>query len=213
MFASRIGVCALFPLVLWGCAAGTPSKAVKDAPETMPTPSGFLAGISDLQPSPEEPGRWYSLSRRITSYKTFIVDTPLLLTTKTTRGVAINPTEADELCVALQHELSQSLSWKYDLTTIPGPGVARVRTAITAIAGTLPPDGGSPQAGGGTREMEIVDSQTGDRLAAVIESDYGRDEHVDAPRAEFHDTRATFSHWAARLMLMLQNAEALATTD
>ncbi len=179
----------------------------------MTPASGFLKNTSTLRPSSEHNDRWYSLSRRIAGYATFIVDKPVLLTEATTRGVPIDPAKVDELCLALQHELTQSLSWQYQLIDTPGPGVARIRTAITQVARTLPRGGGSVQEGGGTREIEIVDSVSGERLAAVIESDFGRDEHVDAPNAPYHDARAAFTHWSARLVLMLREADRLATAD
>lgn len=215
MFAVAFGVCAAAALLLSACAsdAPRPSDPPRAAATRMPPASGFLKNTASLRPSAEHDGRWYSLSRRITGYTTYIVDKPVLLTGTTSRGVAIDPAKADELCLALRHELTQSLSSVYTLTDTPGPGVARVRTAITQIARTLPRGGGAVQEGGGTREMEIVDSVSGARLAAVIEADYGRDEHADAPTAPYHDARAAFTHWSARLMLMLREAERLATSD
>lgn len=192
-------------LMLAACAQGRPAK------ESMPAASGFLGDVSTLRPSPDHPDRWYTLSRRLTAYDTFIVEKPVMRAHATTRGEPIDAAKADELCTALQEALMQALSGQYTLGQTPGPRVARIRTAITQIASTM--SGGQVHTGGGTREMEVVDSLSGARLAAVIETDFGRDEHAAHPDAPYHDSRAVFTHWSARLALMLRDAARLATTD
>ena len=60
-------------------------------------------------------------------------------------------------------------------------------------------------------EADIVDSLTGKRVAAVVESDVVHD--IDAGRSNdpFYDARLVFRHWAGRLNLWLDNPDGLAT--
>lgn len=223
MRAGFICVVAQAALLLTACAPSAPSRAPQAAAPTSPTPrtpatpglptqSGYLTDYASLRPSPDEPGRWYALSSRIVRYHSYIVEMPILLTDTTTRGLPIDPQTGADLCAALQRELSAALAIQYQITDTPGPGVARIRTGISEIASSASraaPD----QVGGATREMEILDSLSGARLAAVVESDFESDEHASGRAATFRDTRAAFSHWSARLMLMLRDANRLATAE
>jgi len=204
--AAMVAVAAMLVLVA-GCAS---HPAASSAPNAQPAPV-FLAHVESLRPSPDHADRWYDLSRRLGNYGAFIVEKPEIMPDRAMRGAALTTEQREMLASSYQDEMRQALSTIYSVTDSPGPGVARIRSAITAVARSVNKATGARQDGGANREMEIVDSVSGERLAAVIELDIGQDEHAPGTDRPFHDARATFTHWSARFTLMLRDVERLAT--
>lgn len=204
--AVMLAVAATIVLVA-GCASHPAASA---RPSSQPTPA-FLTHADNLRPSPDHGDRWYDLSRRLGNYKAFIVEKPAIMPDRAMRGAVLTTEQREMLASSYQDEMRQALSTPYSVTDSPGPGVARIRSAITAVARSVNTATGARQDGGANREMEIVDSVSGERLAAVIELDMGQDEHAPTTDRPFHDARATFTHWSARLTLMLRDVERLAT--
>lgn len=207
--AAMVAVAALAALaaLVAGCAS---RPTTHTSPSTQPTPV-FLTHAEDLRPSPDHGDRWYDLSRRLGNYKAFIVEKPAIMPDLAMRGAVFTSEQREMLAASYQDEFRKALSSPHSVTDTPGPDVARIRSAITSVARSLNAKTGVRQDGGATREMEIVDSLSGERLAAVIERDLGQDYHAPTTDRPFHDARATFTHWSARLTLMLRDVERLAT--
>lgn len=218
--ALLISLLAASPLA--GCASSTPSQPEPDPvrpadaqpPAAFPATrySGFLGDYARLRQSPRHPGALYEQSARLSSYNAFIVEPITFLPQRTVRGTRITNAESAELAAALHEETISALSLLYPIATEPGPNVAVIRAAITALAGArVDPETGQTQIGGASVEIEILDSTTRERLAAAIESDVVRDATQPIEEDPFSDARLVFRHWAARLNLWLRDADQLAT--
>ncbi len=210
----------LLPLWLVGCASTPPADPdptrSDDARSSVAfrevSYSGFLGDYSKLATSPRHPGTLYDQSARLTDYDSFIVEPITFLPAKTVRGTRISDTDAAELARALRDETIAALSLLHPVVETPGPRVASIRGAITALASSrVDPATGQVQIGGAAVEIEIVDSVSRERLAAAVESDVVRDASQPIQGDPFSDARLVFRHWAARLNLWLRDAAELAT--
>ncbi|HZW10514.1 MAG TPA: DUF3313 domain-containing protein [Phycisphaerales bacterium] len=181
------GVVAGAALVLGGCAS-----------KPKPTQSGFLSTYERLES--RDAYRSEHVSPELARYERFIVHPvevrvePDLLTADDLAGLAehfhsacVRVLEAEGLIV----------------TGEPGEGVARVRLALTDIAKSTPWQKIHPGArfagagtGGAAMEGEIVDSITGEQLAAVVRADSGNQFNLTA-FSTVDDVRGAIDKWAA----------------
>ncbi|MFT3684277.1 MAG: DUF3313 family protein [Phycisphaerales bacterium] len=187
------------------------TDAAEEGPEALRTPtrSGFLKDYSRLEPV--QPFKHVLAERAATlgGYKSFIIEAPEVLAKTTIDGKPLNNTVSAGLANDLKTALVQSLAVNYTITDKPGPGVVRVRSAITAVGECLHhPDAAQRRIGGATGEMEIVDSQTGERLGAAVAADAvtTRDPLLKSDDT-WYDTRLVFKHWSARLAKALVDAQ------
>lgn len=123
-----------------------------------PTQSGFLTDAPTVAPA--------------ASYTAALIDPVEYRPTGRTPKAA-RPEDIAALTAAYQAELTRAFAARYALATRPGPGVLRVRAAITGYTLANPawnaaslavPIG--PKNGGISTEAEVVDSRTGARLTA-----------------------------------------------
>ena len=96
------------------------------------------------------------------------------------KGIAVDPFKVQQVADYFHRELWQALSIRYQVVDTPGPGVLRLRTAITDTKTTVPIMNIHPGTkllglglGGASMEGEAVDSQTGERVLAVVDSRRG----------------------------------------
>ena len=156
-------VCAAC-LLLGGCSSAPPV-----------TQTGFLSSYTDLTPAGENRMRYTSPS--VTSYSTFIVD-PVQVSSQKGK---LSPEQRAEVANHFRESLSRELTRRgYTVTATPGPKTARFRIAITNVhestwwkkvhpASSLAGAG----RGGAAMEGEVIDSVTGEQLAAVVQSGVG----------------------------------------
>lgn len=85
------------------------------------------------------------------------------------------------------------------IATKPGPGRARVRIALTNVERSTPFKLGSV-----SMEAELLDSQTGEQMAAVIES--RRKRVAFAGYEAWSGARAVMDDWAKRFYNRLEQA-------
>lgn len=170
--------------------------------------TGFLNDYSRLEPSPTHPGAWYEQWIGLGDYDAFVIDTIHVLPDKSADCKPIDRETADALGAELRNEVVEALRISgFRIATEPGPRTARLRGAITEITRTkrVPGECG-PQTllGGAACEMEIVDSVTGERLAAAVERDRGGTEFRKGEADPYFGARLVFRHWAARLGMWLR---------
>jgi hypothetical protein len=98
----------------------------------------------------------------------------------------------------------------------PGPRVARVRIALTDIAKSTPWQKIHPGArfagagtGGAAMEGEVVDSLTGEQLAAVVRADAGNQFNLTA-FSTLDDVKSAIDKWAADAAKQLRQVRAAA---
>ena len=211
----RMGVLALICGLLFGCAA--PTKEV---------PSGFMKTYPPFQPGPSEgidqvylkPGLDLGIYNRV-----MLEEVHFYLK----KGVAeqgLQASELKELSDTFHRAVFEALGNAYPLVTEPGADVLRVRMAITnveisnpAVSGvtTVLPvglavsvvnkaaTGSYTGVGGASMEVEFLDSMTGERLGAGIDTFSGS---KMSGFTKLGAAKEAFEFWAKRLRVTLDKA-------
>ncbi|MGA9855137.1 MAG: DUF3313 domain-containing protein [Gammaproteobacteria bacterium] len=157
--------------------------------------SGFLSDYSQLKPAKDAKGEpimaWVSPDMTSGKYHKVIIDPvvfyPAAAPTKEVDAATLNQIQA-----YYTNELRQKIGAQIPVVDQPGPDVLRLEVAITAVATENAPlkaydyipiafvvHTGMSAAGKGAQdaeigtEMEVLDSQSGTRLAAVVKSGRG----------------------------------------
>jgi hypothetical protein len=170
-----------------GCKSSSPSP-----------PTGFLSDYSGLEPISATSRRYVNPRYDLSKYSSFIVD-PVEVRFKDRAAVG-SWDEVEKLRAYMRRALIDVLEPRYTaIATKPGPGRARVRIALTNVERAAP-----LKMGGVSMEAELLDSQTGEQIAAVIESRqkgvpfYGYDPWSGA--------KAVMDGWAKRFYNRLEEA-------
>ncbi len=144
--------------------------------------SGFLGDYSGFRASSEYKGvsEYKHPNLTLRDYDKFIVDPILVHFAPNAKGTAIDPAKVMKLTDYAGEQLRDLLSKHYVLAGAPGPRVLRLRIAITEIKKTTPALNILPPMklsgvglGGASMEAEAIDSQSGERVLAVMDSQMG----------------------------------------
>ncbi|OKY74631.1 MAG: hypothetical protein BM485_12340 [Desulfobulbaceae bacterium DB1] len=219
MKKSSYGIlCVLISAVLLAGCAASGMKSVKQ--------SGFLGDYSQLRPGGDDRAALLYIKPGATlkPYNKLMFERILVLLSDNADYQAIDPTILKELTDYYQNALIEAVRSGYEIVDQPGPDVLRVRIAITDIKpskpvanalSTINPVGlavagatkavsddnlGTGEAG---TEFELLDSTTGERLAAAVDRRQGGKAVF---RGKWDDTRAAFDFWAKRFRQRLDEA-------
>ena len=148
--------------------------------------SGFLGDYSKLKRSRELKGAmsYENPSKKLGHYDKFMIDQVVVHFAPNAKGIGVDPIKVQQVADYFHRELWLALSMRYQVVNTPGPGVLRLRMAITDIKTTVPIMNIHPGTkllgqvlglglGGASMEGEAVDSQTGERVLAVVDSRKG----------------------------------------
>lgn len=191
-------------LVLGACATNDTSK---------PSFSGFLGDYSQLMPDPQFDGalRWVNPNKSLAGYSSFIVDPVVVQFAPSDEGNALSPDQLKELTDHFRNEAIAALSEKFTVVDEPGPGVLRIRTAITSVETTTPILNIHPAMkliglglGGAAMEAEAVDSVTGERIVAIVDSQEGNRMSFAEGLQTLGHAKQVMSYWVARAMKNLE---------
>jgi hypothetical protein len=188
LFSHRAGISFLMLAVLsilWGCASKTPP------------PAGFISDYSKLEDVKD--GHMRYVSPKLKAYTTFMID-PVEIQVK--REV-LDPEKRAEVARYMHDSMENVLrEGGYALTDDAGVGVARVCVAITDIQESkwylnLHPASKLTGAGrgGASMEAEVIDSVTGEQLAAAIRTGKSKQFELN-PFANVGDIKAVIDKWA-----------------
>jgi len=135
-------------------------------------PSGFLSNYVDLKPA--KPGKKTLVYSAPTAphYHAVIIE-PVCF--QTNAAAKLSPKQQTQLSESLTRDTQRTFSDRYEIATVPAPGVLRLRLTVsdinksspllnlvTTAAAYAPLDMGAVAV-----EMEAVDSVTGQRVAAL----------------------------------------------
>lgn len=143
-------------------------------------PSGLVDDFSTFdQIGPKGVYAYTSPDKSLGDYHSFIIETAAVKFNPKTQAWLVRPGEAEELGELVRHELEMALTFygSYRVTGEPGPGVARLRSAVTGLY----PRRSRLNISTPTRirrlgldrarlEAEFVDSVTGERLGAYVDA-------------------------------------------
>ena len=176
--------------------------------------SGFLGDYSQLKPDPEGQAAliYRAPPEKLRQYKKFIIDPVSVHFAPNAKGTTVSPRNLNKLTDYFEEELTKTLSesGRYMVVKAPGTGVLRIRVAITDIKKTKTGWNILPQTkliglglGGASFEAEAVDSMSGERVAAVVDTEKGSRLSVSAGLKKFGDAEYVMKQWAHRLVKRL----------
>ncbi len=188
----------------------TPSKPDTPAPETKRLSgykyAGFLSDYSMLKPAPDgsDAMAWRKPGVDFKAYDKIIIERLNFFYKDDSEYKGIDPTELKALADYFHETFVKNLGNDYPIVTEPGPGVLRVRAAITDIVANKPAAsvvtlvvpyltfadmGASTVSKGGagssfyvghtTIEVELLDGATNEQVAAFVDRYYPKKYDVD----------------------------------
>jgi hypothetical protein len=177
-----------------------------------PSETGFLSDYSNLEELSE--GHLFYSAAKSANYTKFIIDPVVLLFTP---NEVDSPFTQDELLVLQEYfrdEVVGQLSRDdgYEIVASPGPRVARIRMGITdvkrtigALNVTIYTKVTGAGIGGASAEGEMLDSISGEQLAASIRWG-GGSRLLRAGFTEMGDAKLAMDRWARDLRVQMDEA-------
>ena len=165
MIKSNIKLTLVAMLIVAGCAA----------PIEEPEETGFLSDYSNLEMA--EQGNISYFGDRIAEYESFIIDPIVVLFRQDPENREFSDEELEKLKAYFVRKLTERLTKDdgYSVVAEPGPGVARIRLGLTEVEETIAVLNVSIYTkvtglglGGASAEGEMVDSVTGEQIAAMV---------------------------------------------
>jgi len=238
------GLLALtFLSAMQGCS--TESKTADTAPGAVTAPSvkkipagqefsGFLKNYEQLKPNEALGGNALTYAgtearKNLRSYFAIVVDPIEVYVATDTDASKVDEDARATLSNYFHHALLEAVSDAFPPVDKPGPLTLRLRAALVGVdvggqvaAGDAPADATplkqAMNIGKVQVEMELVDSMTGERIAAMVDrSNLGAGAEVgakDFTRVEkFAAAREAFDEWASRVREFLDSAHELTGAD
>lgn len=194
------GLMLLLAAVFLGSCARTPQAV----------PTGFLSDYSRLRHVDDRSMRY--IGPQLRNYSAFMIDPVVVFFHSQAKRDATDPQTLNRLTTYMRGALANAIKGRYTLASRPGPGVARVRVALTDLDKTAPvakiiPIGKVAGAGlgGASMEGELLDSVTGEQIAAVVQSSPGKVVSLGGA-AKWGDAEAAMDEWARRFRQRLDEA-------
>lgn len=212
-------ISVIFTFCFVGCMAPMQSREVKS--------SGFLGDYSCFKDGQSgQPQRFYiNPETHFKTYSRMILD-PITIHAAPESSLSKLPQkEIEALQSYLYWKLKEELSKDYVMVDQAGPGTMRLRTALTEaksenvarniISSILPiglaisalklaATGTHTAVGEADIEIELVDSETGKRLAAAVDGRAGRKAIVSGNFTRWGDVQDAFDFWAEKTRLRLE---------
>ncbi len=212
---TRVIVTAFLLLGVAGCATEPKKEPLKF--------SGFLSDYSGLRPDPDGTAAWIYRKphRNLKPYTKLMIDPLVIWYHPESEYKGINSAEIWRLALAFHERTAKALEGGYTVVDRPGPGVLRVRAALTDVVvrrpGLTAPGPIVPLLGDlviissetvshtnlfvgeAAIEAELLDSQSGERLGAYVERrESSKSYATDQPTA-FGPILEIFDFWAKKL--------------
>ncbi|MGI9249393.1 MAG: DUF3313 domain-containing protein [Woeseiaceae bacterium] len=199
-YISRTWLILLAVLVVSACAT-------IDEPEQ----TGFLSDYSKLER--DEDDRWLYSQSKTANYSKFHIE-PIAVLMDPQGEAKFTPEEVEELKAHFMTKMTEALSENdgYEVVSGPGPGVASFRLAITEIDAsiaalnvTIYTKATGAGLGGVAAEGEIIDSESGEQLAAAIR--WGAGSRVlRAGLSKLGDAKIVIDAWAKDIRKRIDQA-------
>lgn len=216
MMHKLIPVLVLCTLLI-GCASG----GMKDVRK-----SGFIDDYSMLKPGGDDRAALVYINPDVDfkPYTKIMFERVTVMLSADADYKGIDPALFSELTDYYQNALIDAVRTGYKVVDQPGPGVLRVRVAITdikpgkpvsntlssiipvgiVVAGvTKAASGDNLGTGEAATEIVVVDSLSGEQLAAAVDRRQGGKSMF---RGKWTDTKQAFDHWAKRFRQRLDEA-------
>jgi len=213
-------VAVTFTGIALTAALATGCAATKSGDATDIRYSGFLSSYDHLAASKDSDRAAFTCVKPgtdLSRYTGILIDPPVAHMSDAAL-VSIGEEDMTYLLTSFGHSLTESLGAKWNLVTTAGPGVLRLRTALTdadsstgaltVFSRVLPAGvviskvkqvavGTGVNVGKVTAEMEIVDSETGEQIGAAVDRRIGTGV-TRLVLTSWGDVKAAFDVWAER---------------
>jgi hypothetical protein len=173
----------------------------------------FLASPMELMPCPESKEKlwWERPSFNWHSYKKVIIDPIAVVGDAAVGDNAPERAEILEMEQYFQKSVAEKLAPEFAVVREPGPDVLRIRPAITRVDRANPLVNVVTTAavfipldmGGASIEVEFLDSLTGERLAAMVETKSGTPLQLIASLSQYGHAENAMDDWASELKIAL----------
>lgn len=191
-------VTVVFVLTVFsGC---TPSQRAEQESFRPLSKTGFLSDYSKLRPISETSYRYLNPKYSLAKYVNFIIEPVEVIFDPQAKADVGNWDDIEKLRAYMRKTFVDTLEPRYNAIAVkPGPSSARIRIALTNVEISAPLKLGSV-----SMEVELLDSQTSEQIAALIETQkkgvpfYGYDRWSGA--------KAIMDDWAKRFYNRLEEA-------
>ena len=217
-----------------GCSPAAETKAGVKKIAAGQEFSGFLKDYASLKPNPNLDGTALTFAaadahQNLRSYFAIIVDPVEVYVATDADASKVSEDSRIALTNYFQHALVAAVSDAFPVVDTPSPLTLRLRTALVGVdvggqvaAGDAPADAKpfehALNIGKVGVEMELVDSKTGARIAAMVDrTNLGGDAEVGAANfsrvQKFAAAREAFDEWASRVRMFLDSEHELKGAD
>ena len=179
-----------------------------------PQTTGFLSDYSRLEAVSDTSMRFVNM-QKLGRYSKFILDPVDVHFHRTSKGTDLSSEELAELGQLGRYMYSaihNAVLDHYSIVRKSGPGIARIRIALTDIEKSSPALNVIPHTklvgvglGGASMEAEVVDSVTGEQIGAVVLSQKGKRLSLEG-LSKWGDAKAVIDDWAQRFKERLDEA-------
>jgi hypothetical protein len=213
----------MFGIAIFACSPAQPITESKPAVKRIPADyafSGFLKNYASLKRNYRVEGDALTFAaadakQNLRSYFAIIVDPVEVYIATDADASKISETSRSALTNYFQHALIRAVSDAFPVVDSPGPLTLRLRAALVGV------DVGTDKTlniGKVGVEMELVDSKSGERIAAMVDrATLGAGAEVDAgdlSRVEkFAAAREALDEWASRVRTFLDSEHELQGKD
>lgn len=208
-------------LVLCTLLVGCASSGMKDVRK-----SGFIDNYAMLKPGGSDRAALVYINPDVDfkPYNQIMFERVTIMLSDEADYKGIDPALFKELTDYYENALIDAVRSGYQVVDQPGPGVLRVRIAITDIKPSKPvsntmssiipvgmvvagvtkaASGDNLGTGEASTEIEVLDSLSGQQLAAAVDRRQGGKSMF---RGKWTDTKQAFDHWAKRFRQRLDEA-------
>ena len=180
-------------------------------------PSGFLGDYSGFRTDPDEPDIFYYEKPGVDwqRFKRLQIDPILVYYKPDAKDKPIDPNTLKKMTDYFGNALVKAVEDKYPVVSESGADVLRIRAAITELnpSNVLVNVVTSValfavDMGGAAMEAEFLDSETGERLAAIVHKRVGTPIDMVGSYSKWGHAKAAFDYWARELRKGLDASEA-----
>ena len=189
--------------------------------------SGFLSDYSKLEEGKKGQAEFVYFKEGVNwkSYDKIMIDHLVFFMDKDAEYKGIQADELSEMADTWHKAFMEALKEDYEIVLEPGPGVLRIRAAITELSPTKPgintvttvlpvglavsifkrgASGTHVGTGDVSTEAEMLDSSTNEVLAAAMDFQAGKKYRVDKAMSKWGHVKVAIEHWAKMLHKNLQ---------
>ncbi|MDJ0947378.1 MAG: DUF3313 domain-containing protein [Alphaproteobacteria bacterium] len=170
--------------------------------------SGFLRDYSNLKDDPMGLAQYYyqNPDKDVKTYTKFVVDPIVVHFKPNAKGTSIDAAKLGEVASYMQNKVIGILSQRFEVVDRSGPGVARLRAAITSVEQTEPVLNIHPLMrlsgmglGGAAMEAEMVDSVSGETIIAAADERAGNRMGITAGFESLGHAYQVIDRWGENL--------------